>query len=288
VVRTALAVFPDAALFDTQPDVKLLVLAPRGVLPSAADVDAAQALLDATPAAAEAVTADFGSADVRTLLLGRLWLAGDALGAVAKAVPDERTIHDDDLVLELGAFGTARAVALLGDELARANEAFLYAAAEPALWERLCIDWRASGAQLDALRAHRTRFFRGQDFERGLALVRLGLVYEPDDPELEADLLLFGELAPEVFEAGRQRLLERSPRESYRLGRSLHQLGRLELACAVLEPLAERLEHSATAHFALAEVREALGQDEAAAEARLRAGQLDPLADDLLPRDLDE
>jgi tetratricopeptide (TPR) repeat protein len=288
VLRTALSVFPDAALFDTQPDVKLLALAPRGVLPGAADVDAAQALLDATPRAAEAVTAAFGSADVRTPLIGRLWLAGDALRAVPRAIPDERTIHDDDLALELGSFGTAQAVAGLGAELASTNEAFLFAATDPDLWKRLCIEWRATGAQLDALRGHKTRYFRGQDFERGLELVELGLVYEPDDPELEADLLLFSDLAPEVFEAGRQRLLERSPRESYRLGRSLFQLGRLEQASAVLEPLARRLERSVTALTAVAEVREALGQPEAAAEARERARGLDPLADDLLPRNPDE
>jgi hypothetical protein len=283
VLQTALAVFPDAALFDTQPEVKLLVLAPRGLLPSAGDVDAAQALLDATPAAAEAVAAAFGSADVRTLLLGRLWLTTEGLRAFATAVSGEgRTIRDDNLALELTSFGTAQAVTDLGAALASTNETFLFTGADPELWKRLCVDWRASGAQLEALRGHKTRFFRAKDLERGLELVELGLVYEPDDPELEADLLLFGELAPELFEAGRQRLLERSPRESYRLGRSLHQLGRLELAAAVLEPLAARLEHSATAQAALAEVREALGQTDAAAEALSRARALDPLSDELL------
>jgi len=282
VIRTALGVFPDAALLDAGDGLALLVATPRGLVPGVEEIDAAQALLDGRPRAAAEVAQAFGSADVRTLLLERLWLGVEPLRAVAAGYGDGEALRDADLSLEITAFRGALFAAGTGDLLRAENERLLFSATDPELMRRLFVDWRASTLQLEALRARKTRYFKDRLFEQGLALVQLALAYEPDEPEFGADLLLFGDLSPQDFETRRRLLLRRSATETYRLGRALHQLGRRDQARAVLAGLVEQHPQSAIALEALADADEALGDAALAAAERDRARELDPLYGALL------
>jgi tetratricopeptide (TPR) repeat protein len=284
VLETAAAAFPETALLDAGPGLVVLALAPRGLLPTTDELAQARALIESSPVASAGLRASFGSADPRALLFERLWLGDARLREFALRLGTGAPLTDADLSLELGAFHPALMAHALGDALAERNELLIASAVDPAELRARFLDWRLDATQLDALRTHKTRFFRAGLIEQGLELVQLGLTYEPDDPELVADLLLFGQLDPGDFEARRRRLLMRSPRESYRLGASLGQLGRGAEALAVLTALAEKHPDSPAALLSLAEAQERAGQAEAAAEARARAAELDAGADPIFAR----
>ena len=274
IVRTATSVFPDASLLAVSEYDTVLVVGPGGAVPDAADLDAAQALVAASPAVQDDLLFWWGTDDVRSLMLEHMWLGNAELRGLAHALGDGGVITDHNLRLEFDAPRDLFRSEGLRIETHRA----LLAATDPMFRQRAFLNWGCGPAQIEALRRTKTLLFQEQLPRQAAALVELGLAFEPDDPELLVDRLLFGPpLAEPEFRSALQRLLALSPLESYRLGQSLAQTGRVEAGRRVLEDLVLVLPESATAWSSLGAVYASLGREREAREALERAAALDPM-----------
>ena len=276
IVRTATSVFPDASLLRVSEHDTILIVGPSGAVPDRADLDAAQALVDGSAAVREDLLFWWGSTDVRSLLLEHLWLGRAELRALAASVGDGGVITDHNLRLE---FDAPRDL-FRGEGLRVETHRVLLAATDPRFRQKAFLNWGCGPEQVEALRGLKTLLFQEQLPAHASALVELALAYEPDDPELMTDRLLFGRPLPEPeFRALAERLLSLSPLESYRLGQSLAQTGRVEAALTVLEDLVVALPDSATAWSSLAAVYATLGREADARRAVEKAAALDPMND---------
>jgi spermidine synthase len=276
IVKTVTSVFPDAALLRVSDFDTILVAGARGVLPTVQELDSAQALVDSHAAITRDLRFYFGSSDVRSLLLEHLYLTVPDLARFATTYGDGGVITDLNLRLEFEAPHSL----FVGDVLRAETNRAILASGDPALQQRLFLDWRCDTDQVEALRTLKTALFMNERMVHAATLVQLALAYEPDDPELLVDRVLFGPFMPqEEFEQTVARLLDLSPLESYRLGSTLAQTGRVEPARLVLEGVTAVLPDSATAWSSLAAVYATLGLESEMNAAVGRASGLDPMND---------
>lgn len=279
VVRTVQRVFPHCAFVRVSEYDTLLLAANSELFPPGAALDEAQQLVLASPEIAADLERWFGTRDIRSILLPRLWLDAGGLRRFVAAVGGESINTDRNLQLEFSA--PRRLFHALGDTSVRTFQ-LLASAVDPALQQRLCAQWNCGPAQLPALRELKTTLFQFAQVAQATAIVELGLAYDPDDPELAVDRLLFdASVTREEFDAQSARIIESSPLEALRLARQLGQLAQHNAARVVLETLTTRLPSSATAWLALSGEYRALGRVDDAERALARARELDPI-DDLL------
>ena len=277
VARTVLSEFPYCVLVRVSDADTILLAAQRPLLSNDATVlDAAQQLVERTPAVARDLQTYFGTSDVRSLLLEHVILDEQGLGRFAEENGERVLNTDTNLRLE---FDAPRQLFAGPLSMRRLTHAF-HDVATPRVVQNAFLDWDCGADQIDALRVVKTRLFKLQEIEHAMAIVQLALAYAPDDPELMADSLLFEQFPNALeFEITAERLLDASLLEAYRAGSSLIQMGRAGEARIVLEALSERAPTSATCFASLATVYAVLGLTQESEQALLRANELDPLDD---------
>ena len=275
VVRTILAAFPRCALVRISTGDTIVVASLAPVLPQAAGVMQAQALVDASPAIQADLRAWYGSTDVRVLLLERLLLDERGLQRLI-ATQGGAELHTDlDLQLE---FNAPRELFAEPNRIGPETPHALLAAADVALQRDLFQRWGSGPEHVGALRTLRDLFLSAGLVRHAGAAIELGLAYAPDEPDLIAESLLLKPIADlEQFTLEAQHLIELSPTQAYRLGKTLAQRGQAEAARRVLEPLAERFPQSSTAWTALGIVYASLGREAEARDALQKARTLDPI-----------
>lgn len=280
VLRTLSSVFPHCALLRISDYDVLIVASDRPVRPRRAEVDAAQALMDATPEAQADLERYYGTTDVRSLLLAKMLMDEKGVARFLAGIGGDELNTDANMRLEFEA--PRRLFHERGDPAVETNRR-LYAAAD-AMWQQAAFaEWGCSVEHLPALKEIKSKFLAHRSLQQGGLLVALGLAHDADDPELIADHLLFSaELGPQEFEEQLARLLELSAAEAHRLGQSLIQLGQFNAAKLVYQRTAARYPQSATAWRALSACWAALGNDDEAQAAAARVRELDPLLDPLL------
>jgi spermidine synthase len=281
IVRTVLAVFPRCALYRISPHDTLLVAGPREIAPDAAAIDAAQAAADGVPEIAGDLERYFGTRDVRSVLLRGLWLDEGGLKRFVGAVGGSELNTDANMRLE---FLAPRRLFQEDLDPYRETTTHLLAALDPDVQQRLLAQWRCGAEQLGALKDLKTHLLQAAQVPSATAMISYGLAYEPDDPELLVDRLLFdATVDPAEFEATCARVIERSPAEALRLATQLTQLGQHNASRMAFEALTVRYPHSASAWRGLGLTYEALKRPGDAAAAVSKARELDPLDDFVLP-----
>jgi predicted membrane-bound spermidine synthase/tetratricopeptide (TPR) repeat protein len=283
VVRTLQSVFPHTAFLRVSEYDTLLLASNTEILPGAAALDRSQVLADSLSEVAADLDRWFGTRDVRSILLSRLWLDAQGLRRFATAVGGEALNTDANLNLE---FAAPRRLFQHPVHPAATTMHLLLGAFDATFQQRLCASWNCGPRQVDAMREMKTDLFRSGNVRQASAIVELALAYEPEDAELLVDKLLFDPaLEREEFERISQRVLASSPLEVLRLGQQLGGLGQHNAARVVLEQLTAQHANSATAWVALASALEALGRKDEASAALDKARALDPIHDALrVPR----
>jgi spermidine synthase len=277
VVRTILAAFPRCALVRISGGDTLVVASLAPVLPQAETVLEAQALTDGSPAIQADLRAWYRSTDVRVLLLERLLLDERGLQRLIAAQGGEELHTDLDLRLE---FEAPRELFAEPSRIRGETSRSLLAAVDVALQRDLFQRWGCGPEHVRALRTLRELFLGAGLVRHAAAAIELGLAYAPDEPDLIAESLLLAPIADlERFALDAQHLLELSPSQAYRLGKTLAQRGQAEAARRVLEPLVDRFPQSSTAWAALGIVYASLGREAEARQALEKARALDPLDD---------
>ncbi|HVS11621.1 MAG TPA: tetratricopeptide repeat protein, partial [Planctomycetota bacterium] len=156
----------------------------------------------------------------------------------------------------------------------------LLAAADVVLQRDLFQRWGCGPEHVRALRTLRELFLGAGLVRHAAAAIELGLAYAPDEPDLIAESLLLAPIVDlEQFALDAHHLIDLSPSQAYRLGKTLAQRGQVEAARRVLEPLVERFPQSSTAWAGLGIVYASLGREDQAREALEKARALDPLDD---------
>jgi spermidine synthase len=283
VARTVTGVFPHCVFVRVNAYDTMILASFDTLLPNAQGMDAAQKLVDDD----EAVHADlmrwYGTADIRSVLLERMLLDERGLQRFLASIGGDTINTDSNLRLEFDA--ARRLFHARGNPAVETNTLLLRAM--DVTWQRdLFARWGCDARHLGALRGIKTLLFQHSVVPQGRAIVDLALAYEPDDPELIADSLLFGvELSKEDFATEAARVVELSPREAYRLARSLGQLGQKFAVPVVLEKLVDKLPNSATAWTALGLSYRAIDKPDDAQRALDKARALDPLEDELIAFD---
>lgn len=277
VVHTIQRVFPRCAFLRLGHYDTLILASETDIFPDAAGLDRAQKLVDSTPEIAEDLERHFGTRDVRSVVLARLWLDEQGLARFAATVGSSAVNTDMNMRLEFAA--PRRLFGELTDPAERTFKLLMQSTdsnLHPALFAR----WRCGTAQLDALKELKSAMLRAEAVAPAAALVSVGLAYADEDGELVADrLLLDGTIGPADFRTQAERLCASAPAEALRLGRQLSQLDQHNAARTVFELLTTRYPNSTTAWHGLSLAREALGDAEAAETALQRARELDPIDD---------
>jgi predicted membrane-bound spermidine synthase len=279
VVRTIQRVFGSCVFFRVSHYDTLLVASRRDVVPAAGALDAAQALVERVPALGPDLERWYGTRDVRSILLARMWLDERGLARFAAGVGGTSINTDSNLRLE---FDAPRRLFHSGGDPGGLTLARLAGAVDPAFVQQVCSRWNCGAQQVGGLRALKTDLFQTAAPRPASAIVELALAYDPEDPELLVDKLLFDAgLAREEFDELSARVIDASPLEALRLGRQLGQLGQHNAARVVFEALTQRHPTSATAWLQLSGELARLGRASEAETALQRARELDPI-DDLL------
>lgn len=283
VARTVTSVFPHCVFVRINAYDTLILASIAPLLPNAQTLDVAQKLVDENVAVKGDLERWFATSDVRSVLLERMLLDENGLRRFLATVGGDALNTDANLRLEFAA--ALRLFHPRGNPAVETNTLLLRSM--DIAWQRdLFARFGADARHIEALRGIKTLLFQHSVVPQGRALVDLALAYEPDDPELLADFILFSpELSPEEFAAEAARVVELSPREAYRLARSLAQLGQTIAAPIVLEKLVEKLPTSATAWSALGLSYRAIDRPEEAERALAKARELDPLEDELIALD---
>ncbi|MBM3986517.1 MAG: hypothetical protein FJ294_00985 [Planctomycetes bacterium] len=279
VVRTVQRVFPRCAFLRLGHYDTLILASEAELFPDAAALDRTQRKVDGLPVVLADLERHFGSRDVRSVILQRLWLDEHGLARFTATLGGSAINTDLNMRLEFAA--PRRLFSELTDPAERTFR-LLMQSADNTLHPTLFARWRCGPEQLAALKELKSSMLRAEAVGPAAAVVALGLAYADDDGELVADrLLLDGSIPPEEFRELVTRLASSAPMEALRLGHQLGELAQHNAARIVFETLTARYPNSATAWHALSLQQRALG-DAAADDSLARARELDPIHDRLL------
>lgn len=280
VVRTVQRVFPRTAFLRLGHYDTLILASEAELFPDAAALDRTQRKIDALPEVVADLERHFGTRDVRSLILQRLWLDERGLARFTATLGGSEINTDLNMRLEFEA--PRRLFGELTDPAGRTFK-LLMQSADNSLHPTLFTRWRCGPEQLPALKELKSSMLRAEAVAPAAAVVALGLAYADDDGELVADrLLLDGSVPPDEFRELVTRLASNAPMEALRLGHQLGELGQNNAARVAFEALTQRFPNSATAWQALSLQLRALGNTEQADASLARARELDPIHDRLL------
>jgi spermidine synthase len=282
ILRTLAGVFPETALIRISRDDTILLASHKPLDLSVENIQAAQALVDASPNARADLSNWFRTTDVRSLLLSKLLLDREGLERFAAWAPGQRVNTDYNARLE---FDAPRRL-YLGpqSELPRA----LLAMADVRLTQRLCERWHCDARQVLGLR-ERARAFQ----EVGLPssarnVLEFALRVAPGQPELLAEMLTASSDLPDTeFSRLAQHVPDLPVREAANAAAQLARAGRHGRAAEVYRRMTEAHEQSPSIWLALATALQASGDIPKAIEACRRSLALDlanPAAQELLER----
>ncbi len=273
IVNTVQQVFEHTVLVRIDDQDVMILASPLSVVPDRATVDRAQALVDATPAAAADLERLFASSDVRSLLLAHLVLDRAGLERVVLSQGQSEVNTDANLRLEFDA--PLRLFDVEVDAETTVIRTILEAWNAELLY-RMIGDWGWTDVQLESLLALRHYYFTNDQRRASAELAEFALTYT-DSPEFLADkLLLLPPTDPDELVAGFRRLGGLSIPELQRVAVALGQAGDSQRASFALEELARRMPSSAAIHSSLAVVYDYLGRFDEANRMAQRAFELDP------------
>ena len=241
----------------------------------AAKLDQAQALFDANPGVRIDLERSFGSSDLRSILLKNILLDERGLRRLVVSAGRPELITDQNLRLE---YDTP--LALFGDEVNSRQMVIssIMNQLDVSLHSKLALDWNSGAGQMVAIKSLKTELFQAGLTRQAHALVELARIWEPQDPELMVDDLVFSQtIEPVDFQDSVRRLVSEHPLEAYRLGKLLSQGARHAQALSVFEPLTQAQPNSATAWTSLGIVYAAIGREADSKAAQARAYALDPI-----------
>ncbi len=274
VARTVLAVFPYSGMLRISDAEVLLLASATPLIESSNSVHQAQALIDHLPAVHSELRQYFGSAAVPTLLLTRFWLDEGGLRFLAGSDDERNLLTDWTWRLRLpgprGSFDVRESQTLVGDLLAISTTP---AAFEH--WSKLsgCSDQEAAAAchQIGSL------FEANGQPRQALKVLKWGLGFDPAQPELLADQLLWSnEEDSNTVEETVSVIEKRSVAAAYRVAVGLSQRRQTKLAILVLTRLTKISSESATVWASLASCHQAAGDLKRAQECLDKAQALDP------------
>jgi hypothetical protein len=212
-------------------DVDTVLLASTSpIVPDAATIDEARELVAGLPPVRADLKRYLGTDDVRSLLLAHLVLDAARRAALLLAAQGGDALHTDaDLRLEYDSprflFGAP------SDDGLRVDQALL-ASVDVGLQRDLVTRLGADRALLPALRAWESQFQNAGRRNAVIQMIELGLLVDPDDPELLADQILYDPAVdPLLNETRVQHLIELSPEQAFRVGRTLAQPARRSRRC---------------------------------------------------------
>ncbi len=275
VIRTVTGSFAHACLLRISSSDTILLASDAPILPSRVDIDAAQRLVDATPAIRADLEKYLDSADVRSLLLERLLL--DEAGLKRLASRSKSTAQNTDLNLRLEFDAPLR---LFSSDLnPESDTGPMILESTGSDWIlRMIADWGCGRGQLPALRLLANLLSKNRAEAAAADVLDQILRIDPDDPAALVDRTVARRTweEAEVLEVGR-RVLRRSPGEAQRLGQEAVLRSHYRLAVDLFGLLLELYPGSASGWAAMGSARDSLKEWEPAREAWLKAAALDPL-----------
>ena len=275
VVRTVTSVFPHACLIRVSSSDSILLASQAPILPSRADIDAAQALVDSLPEVRAGLERHLDGTDVRSLLLTRLLL--DEAGLKRLAAGDKAVTINTDLNLRLEFDAPLR---LFHSDLNPDEEVdpSILQAVEIAWIRRMVEGWGCTKAQVKALQSL-VKTLPGHKHSTSNELLDLAVGLDPDDPALLAQWVIAHKgVDEEAVRKAVARILERSPLEAVRVATEMGNVSKVALAVEILEGIVAAYPGSATAWEQLAINCEKLKDFEKAGQAYRKAFALDPLS----------
>ncbi len=275
VIRTVTASFQHAALLRVSSSDTILLASDSPILPDHAEIDAAQALVDASPEISADLRKHLEGADVRTLLLNKLLL--DDVGLRQLAARSKATDVNTDLNLRLEFDAPLRLFNSDYNPEVEMGPTLLGAVQGP--WLVRMIDaWGCTKAQMPGLRSLASLLSRNQITGPATEVLDRALRLDPDDPALLADRTIAAkEWTDEEVLRTTGKILERSEQEALRVGAEASRRSRYKAAAEIFRLILARHSASATVWANLAWALESLKEEEPAREAWLKAAVLDPL-----------
>lgn len=273
VVLAILDVFENVALLRLSSGDTMLIASDRPLVPDAATLDRAQALVQAQPRVRADLMTTFRTDDVRSLIARHLLLDDSSVRALVGAAPQALMLTDGNLRLEYTA--PQRLYHEPPSELGASLGARLLGYMDPLAYAHLLRAIEAGPLQADAVveTASILRFQRHDRLAR--ALLELALDLDPRNAYALAGLLA---LAPEdSFDERLELLSESNPTLAHETALELARGERYGNALAIVERLQVGAPTSGTLERTRANLLERLGRREEAAAARALARELDPL-----------
>lgn len=275
VIRTVTRSFKHAALLRISSSDTILLASDAEILPSKAEIDEAQRLVNSVPVLKGDLGRFLESSDVRSLLIQRLLLDEEGLKRMASTSTSDAMNTDLNLRLEFDA-----PLRLFNSELNPEAEVApkIVAAARPPWFARMIDEWGFGPEQGPALRALATLMGRHVNPETGAAIFEQALKRDPDNPALQAErLIATSTWKDDDVRKTVEQILGRSAEEAVKVGADANRRSNYALAAEIFTKVTEKYPGSATAWAQLASTRDSLKDWAGAREAWLRAGALDPL-----------
>jgi spermidine synthase len=276
VVRTVMRVFSEVRLVRISDGDTILLASMSPLETTHRRLDDVQALVDSLPEVVADLERYFGTSDVRYLLFTHVVMGTDGLRRMVDEDGSDRVNTDVNMRLEFEA-----PLSLFGGEDRRGDVAsYIRSTVRPAWFSTFARELGLTAEHAGAF--HRVASSFDMETERDLVreIVELGLVLDPERPDLLADRLI---TSPDIDAASFDRTLDQilasSPGEASRLAQVLFRSEEHERAAAVLEKLALRQPASATVWTNLAITQKKLGNRARAEDAFQKALSLDPFND---------
>ena len=275
VIRTVTESFRHASLLRISSSDTVLLASDSELLPTLADIEAAQSLVNANPLVRADLEKYLDSSDVRSLLLQRLLL--DEAGLKRLASRSKSTSVNTDLNLRLEFDAPLR---LFNSDLNPEVEMgpLIPEAAGPAWLIRMIGGWECGRAQIPALRTLASLLSRSRAPQTAAEVLDQLLRIDPDDPAALVERLIARKdwVEEDVLKAA-DRILGRSAEEAQRLAQEAVHRSNYKLGVDILTKVLSVYPGSATGWAALGSARDSLKEWEPAREAWLKAAALDPL-----------
>jgi spermidine synthase len=283
VAGTALSAFPQVALLRINDYDTLLLCAHEPIVPSAAELEISQQRLDRLSDVRDDLMRNFGSSDVRALLLSVLVLDHRGVQALYAREGNGAINTDANMRLEFQAPRDLFEMRLGGRR--RPMEA-IYQTFDPAVSAGWISHWGWSEGQAQALRAHKRTFVAKGDLTRAYAMNELLLAYEPSDLQALGDQLSWSPPPdPEELRAAVSQLSSSAPLEAARVAKAWLDQGQFARAKMVYQELVATMPDSPTVLAGLALCHANLADPDKARELLKKARTIDPL--DPLVHDLE-
>ncbi len=277
VVRTVTSVFPHVCLLRVSSGDSMMVASMSPILPSRAEVDAAQALVDAIPEVREDLETHLGGADVRSNLLGRMLLDEAGLRKVGER--DKGTALNTDVNLRLEFDAPLRLFHAEPFSSDDDMDTVIVKSAEGAWFGKMIDAWGVSKAQTKALRTLAEILSKHSQFTVAVEVLDRAIAVDPDDAALLADRAIATRgMDVEALDRAIDRLLALSPDEAARVGTELWRISSNREAVRIFERISAAHPNSPTAWENLATNLERISEQGRAEEAWKKALALDPLS----------